>query len=793
MHLRLNNQLADKTKIMKNFIAILRRYSVAMVMNFAGLVMALTAFMVLMLQVRYQVNFDKDHPTSGRIYRVDKVGAADDDIFKNIIPRGYADDIIGSSPHIIAGTIDCPFIGETVFNAIREDGMPAFVFKSKANIIYPDFFEVFGTEFIEGSVGALNDLSQIAIPESLAKKLYGNESAIGHILTHNEGYQFGAGRTKEFSVGAVYKDFPANSQIGNHIYLNVGQLHEGNYGGANFACWVLLDSSDSKELVEQNFNDNYNYEDTDWLTDIELTPIEDIYFEDAGSAIWKTGSRKQVWMLICISILVMLIGGINYATFFTSLAPMRVKAVNTRKVLGSSVAKLRSELILEAVLFSIAAFAVALGIVSPVSQWLVSQGVSDMIFDFASQFPVMLIAGLISIVIGLVAGLYPSFYVTSLPTAFALQGNFAFSLAGRRFRTVMITLQFAITFALMIFALTVYRQNEYMTGYDTGFEKDRIAVVQISAEQYQFKSEWLQERLCSLPEVEDVAFALEGMGFSDSYSTFTLELGGQQVRCFSIYCSHNFLDVMGIPVVDGRNFLVSDVGNAIMNQTLKDLGGKIEITEGMGSIIGQTGDVRINSLRNDTAPICYIYVPKDFATLGYTYIRLQDGYDKTDMTEKINAILAEMDPSYLFEVEFYDDVMERVYESEIKQGKIISIFSLLAAALSLIGVFGQVLLDVQYRRRDLAVKKVYGAETAGLVLDGLKRYAMIGIVSYAIAVPAAYYAVSRWLENFVDHTGMSAWIFILTFVLIMTLTIAVAGFQYWSSANADPAEALKKE
>ena len=778
---------------MKNFIAILRRYSVAMVMNFVGLVLALTAFMVLMLQVGYQMDFDKEHPTSGRIYRVDKVGAADDDIFKNIIPRGYADDVIKSSPHIIAGSIDCPFIGETVFNAILDNDSPAFIFKSETNVIYPDFFKVFGIEFIEGSAEALNDLSQIAIPESLAKKLYGNESAIGHIMTHNEGYQFGEGRTKEFSVGAVYKDFPENSQIGNHIYLHVGSLHEGNYGGANFACWVLLDSSDNKELVEQNFNDNYNYTDSEWLTDIELTPIEEIYFEDEGSTIWRTGSKKQAWMLICISILVMLIGGINYATFFTSLAPMRVKAVNTRKVLGSSIGKLRGELILEAVLFCFAAFSIALAVISPVSRWLMSQGISDMAFDFTSQFSLILITGSISIAIGLVAGLYPSFYVTSLPTAFALQGNFAFSIAGRRFRTVMIALQFAITFALMIFALTVYRQNEYMTGYDTGFEKDRIAVVQISSEQYQFKSEWLQERLCSLPEVEDVAFALEGMGFSDSYSTFTLELGGEQVRCFSIYCSHNFLDVMGIPVIDGRNFLVSDVGNAIMNQTLKDLGGKIEITEGMGSVIGQTGNVRINSLRNETAPICYIYVPKDFATLGYTYIRLQEGYDKTDVTEKISEILYEMDPSYLFEVEFYDEVMERVYEYEIKQGKIISIFSLLAAALSLIGVFGQVLIDVQYRRRDLAVKKVYGAEIPRLVLDGLKRYMVIGTISYIIAVPTAYYAVNRWLESFVEHNGMSALTFILTFVVIMTLTIAVAGFQYWSGANADPAGALKKE
>ena len=780
---------------MKNFIAILRRYRVAMVMNFVGLVLAFTAFIVLLTQVEHQINFDRHYPTAGRIYRVDKVGIGNDDIFRNIVPRGYADDIIGSSPHIVAGSIDCPFMGESVFNAVMDNGSIPFAFKTETNVIYPDLFEIFGVEIVEGSADALNDLSQIAIPQSLARKLYGDESAIGRIMTHNEGYKFGAGRTKQFSVGAVYKDLPKNSQPGNKIYLNIGSLHEGNFGGANFACWVLLDSSDSKELVEQNFNENYNYTDSDWLTDIELTPIESIYFEDEGSTIWKTGSRKQAWVLICISILVMLIGGINYATFFTSLAPMRVKAVNTRKVLGSSVWKLRGELILEAVLFCIAAFAVALAVTSPISEWLATQGVSDMAFRFSSHCSLIMLSGAISIVIGLVAGMYPSIYVTSMPTAFALQGNFAFSAAGRRFRTILISLQFAITFILMIFALNVFRQNEYMISYDTGFEKDQIAVVELSSEQYQFKSEWLQERLCSLPEVEDVAFALEGMGFSDSYSTFTFELEGQEVRCFSIYCSHNFLDVMGIPVIEGRNFMESDayLGCAIMNKTLKDKGVKISTMEGVGEVIGQTGEVRVNSLRHETAPICYIIVPKEFATMNFTYIRLKSGYDRQDVTDKIEAVLKEMDPTYPFEIEFYDDVMERVYEPEIKQGKIISIFSILAAALSLIGVFGQVLLDVQYKRRDLAVKKVYGADTAGLVMDGLKRYTLIAAVAFAIAVPVACFAVSRWLENFTEHIAMSAWTFILTFIVILALTLLIAGLQFWRSATTDPAEVLRKE
>ena len=101
--------------------------------------------------------------------------------------------------------------------------------------------------------------------------------------------------------------------------------------------------------------------------------------------------------------------------------------------------------------------------------------------------------------------------------------------------------------------------------------------------------------------------------------------------------------------------------------------------------------------------------------------------------------------------------------------------------------------DVQYSRRDLAVKKVYGAETANLVADGMKRYIVIAVVSFIIAAPTAYFAVNRWLENFAEHSGLSPWTFILTLLMIMSLTIAIAGLQYYRSATADPAEALKKE
>lgn len=778
---------------MKNFLAILKRYTLAMLMNFAGLVLAFTAFMALMLQVDYQQSFDKTHPTSGRIYRVDKVGIGKDDVFRNILPRGYVDDIIGSSPHIQAATISCPFIEEGVFYALRENSIESFAFKSKWDVCYPEIFEVFGTEIIEGSARNLESYSNIAIPESLARRLYGNESAYGKVITSDRMFGFSDANAREMVVGAVYKDFPANSQMRNCIYRHIGTMQQGNYGGANFACWLLLDSPESKTLVEENFNSSFDYgESSDWLTDIELTPIENIYFDDEGSAIYRNGSRGQMWLLICISILVMLIGGINYSTFFTALAPIRVKTINTQKVLGSSQFQLRKGLIVEAVVFCLCAFAVSLCIIAPVTEWLHTQGLTESYFILAGEFPLVILSAGIAVCTGLAAGIYPSFYVTSLPPALALKGNFAFSLSGRKFRTIMMVLQYVISFALLVFVASVYKQNKFMMEHDLGFDKEQVLVTRISQKHYLEKEDWLRERLRSLPDVEDVAYASDLVGGEDVYGVTTLNLRGEDVRTFTIYCSYNFLDVLGIPVVKGRNFLESDTKDtlyhAIMNQKVKDLGGKIEET-----IIGQSGPVRVNSMRNESAPLLYIVLPDGFAALDYTYIRLRNGSDKAEALEKVYSVLKEMDSDYLFEVQHYDRILGILYEPEVKQGKIISLFTLLAAALSLIGVFGQVLLDVQYRKRDIAVKKVYGAETSALVIGGLRKYFTLVMVSFAIAVPVAWYAVNLWLQNFAERAGISFLIFIGSFIAIQALTIAIVVLQYWRAATLDPADTLQKE
>lgn len=768
----------------------------AMVMNLIGLTLGFTAFMVLMVQVGYERGFDRNHPTSGRIYRVDKTGTGKDDIFRNILPRGYADDIITCSPHIEAGSITCPFIGDIIFSAAKEDGRMQDVFKSRINVVYPEFFKVFGAEFVEGSAGALADDTTVAIPQSLAEKLFSGEPAVGKVLSHNEQYIFGEERGLNLVVGAVYRDFPENSQIRNDIYLNAGDIQKGSYGGANFNCYLLLDSPDSREVVESTFNGAFDY-DSDWLTDIELTPVEDIYFSDAGSAIYKNGSRSRMWILICISFAVLLIGGINYTTFFTALAPMRVRNINTRKILGSSVPALRASLVLEAVLFSGAAFVLALCIIAPASSALAAEGLVDMPFRLPQQVSLTVASALTALLIGLIAGLFPSVYVTSLPPALALKGDMQYSLSGKRFRSVMMILQYSVSFVLLIFVISLYRQNHYLISRDNGFEKDRVAVVKISQNHYAKSAEWLRQSLMALDEVEDVAFSMECMGGSDVYNTSTFDYNGRPIRTYVFYCSPNFLSVMGIPVVEGRNFSESDrTGRSvIINRAAADQG--IDMYAGGAldgfEIIGQTGDVCINSLRQEVSPVCYIALPEGYSSMTWTYIRLADGYDRLECVSMINAVLSGMDPAYLFETMLYDSILGELYRPEIKQEKVVSLFSMLAAVLALVGIFGQVLLDLQYSRRTIAIRKVYGADNCPLIRETLAKYAARLLAAFLIAVPPGWFAIVRWQESFVEKVGVSGLEFVAAFAAIGLLTLAVVALMSWRAVSANPVNSLKTE
>ena len=777
--------------ILRNLKSLIRRYPVAVVLNFTGLVAALLAFALIFLQADYELSFDKCHPTAERVFRADKKG--DESLFRNILPRGFADDIIASSAHIEAGCTLVPFFGE-VFFSIAEEGKMTNGFKRELIFASERFIDVFGLKMVEGDAHALEGPNAVIIPRSLADNLFSGEPALGKLLKIDAKFRELPGET---TVTGVYEDLPANTQIGNNLYMTVGDIHKGSYGAANFVCYLLLDDAGNAMAVADEFNAHFDFPPQgDWLTPIELVPLTSIYFRNEGN-IYKSGSRSQLLLLIAIAILILGIGLINFTNFYVALTPLRIRSVNLQKILGSSTRRLRAMVVAEAVIWCICAFAVAALLLGPVSDALVTRGVLMQSFSIGKHWSLLLFVGTVAVATGIIAGIWPGIYSTSGQPAIILKGNYGLSASGKTLRSVLVGVQFVISTALLIFVLFVQRQSKFMQEYPCGYDKNNLAVVDIGGENCRNKADWLRERLCSLPEVEDVAYAMDIVGGSDIYPTEGVDFGRGPVMMSMIYCSWSLPQVLGLNILEGRGFRENDLGPILFTRDMKDYGAEARVYPeefGEGApVVGFVNNVNITSMRKADGPVGFQVGGQDFFSMPFTYIRLTEGADRLSAVEKIQEVLTEMDPTMPFEVQFYDAIGKNLYSGEERLRLAVWLFSLLAVLLSLVGIWGQVLMDVQYKRMEISVKRVFGADMGQITGEGLMLYLRTVAICYVIAAPVGWLVVRYYLQQFSHRVGFLPSVFLLALVIVGVLCSAVVLYHYLKTARMNPAEALKSE
>jgi len=350
--------------IIRNFINVLIRFKVATILNVAGLAVAFAAFLIIMMQVSFERNFDRCHPDSTRIYRM---GLSFPDGASMIHCRPLIEAFIHSSPHIEAGTLINPYIGEMYVTVTRKEGKQGF--KETIITCHPEITRMFQFTMCEGESSCLSEPEKALMPESMAHRLFGKESAIGKQIVPDGGIWTKPG-VKYLVVGGVYKDFPENTQLKNVIYTEMSPDYAlTNWISSNYFCYVMLDPSVSPKEVAENFDAHFDYSKQygDMAKDIhaELVPLTDIYYmnEDSSGSLVKSGSAEKARLLMLIAFLVIIVAGINFTNFSTSLAPLRIKSINTQKVLGSSAGILRASLLFEAVGISLLAFLCSLFIV----------------------------------------------------------------------------------------------------------------------------------------------------------------------------------------------------------------------------------------------------------------------------------------------------------------------------------------------------------------------------------------------------------------------------------------------
>ena len=787
--------------IIRNFTSIFRKFVTANLLNLLGLSLAFASFFVIMTQVIYDLGYNKSFTEHEKLFRLTmKLGPGMED-YGVTLPRPLVEQLAAASPHIKGYGIE---EGWTRIDQFLVDDQ-----EYSLNLVYGinDFMSVFKPTVICGDLKGLNQLGNIVLPRSEAMRIFGTVNAVGKTLKYKWVDDW------IFNVCAVIEDYPENNFLHGISFRGIND-NEGNYRNWNYQAYIRVDDvanlpnviTAMRQKAIELFKDDFNMktQQEEEALQVVLTPIADTHFAKDLSK--DSPSRGSVYLLICFSLLIVVIAAVNFMNFTLAETPLRIRSINTQKVLGASTASLRGSLLAEAVIISLLAFVGAMAMVYVAHDLGLQELVQGSIL-LQDNLWLVGITLLISIVVGLLAGAYPSYYVTSFPPALVLKGSFGLSPKGRVLRTILICLQFIISFILVIGVGIMYLQSYLIYHTDYGFDKDEVMVVQ-TAPDTRNKVDAIDADLRSISGIEGASLAMTVLGTGDRYMTWGRGEGNKHMNFTCIFVDWRFLEVMGIDIKEGRNFRKDDGNVYIFNESAKKqypwLAVDQPITDGDFPVVGFCKDIKYATLRVDDSqhPIAF-FVPNpgsewwgDGSWRNVLLVRVAKGVDKQEAKQKVMDVVNKYEKSFPLDtsgLRYMDVELERAYKQEHLFTKQILLFSLLAILISIIGVFGLTMFESEYRRKEIGIRKVFGSSTKEILMMFWRRYLYILLGCFVVAAPIGYLLGQHWLEGFAVRTAISPLLFVVSFLLITLITMLTVTYQSWKNATENPVNSIKNE
>ena len=792
--------------IIRNFTSMFRKFVSASLLNLLGLSLAFASFFVIMTQVNYDLGYNKSFTEHEKLFRLTmKLGPGMED-YGVTLPRPLVEQLAAASPHVKGYGIE---EGWTRIDQFLVDDQ-----EYSLNLVYGihDFMSVFKPTVICGDLKGLNQLPNIVLPRSEAMRIFGTANAVGKTLKYKWVEDW------IFNVCAVIEDYPENNFLHGISFRGLND-NEGNYQNWNYQAYIRVDDSANlpnvitamRQKAIELFKDDFNMttpQEKEALQ-VVLTPIADTHFAkdlSKDSPNIKSVNRSSVYLLICFSLLIVIIAAVNFMNFTLAETPLRIRSINTQKVLGASTASLRGSLLAEAVIISLLAFAGAMAMV-----WLAHDlGLQELVQGSILLQDNLWLAGitlLISIVVGLLAGAYPSYYVTSFPPALVLKGSFGLSPKGRVLRTSLICLQFVVSFMLVIGVGIMYQQSYLIFHTDYGFDKDEVMVVP-TAPDTRNHADAIDADLRKIPGIEGASLAQSVLGSSDRYQTWGRGEGDKHMTFACIFVDWRFLSVMGIDIVEGRNFRQTDGDVFIFNESAKKKYPWLAVDKPINDedmpVVGFCEDIKYTTLRVDDSqlPIAFLVPSResffwnDGYWRNYLLVRVAKGVDKREAKEKVLDVVLKYEHESkpdISDLRYVDDELEKSYHQERLFTQQILLFSLLAILISIIGVFGLTMFESEYRRKEIGIRKVFGSSTKEILMMFWKRYLYILLGCFVVAAPIGYLLGQHWLEGFAVRTAISPLLFLVSFLLIALITLLTVTYQSWKNANENPVNSIKTE
>lgn len=791
----------------------IKRHKGYSIINIAGLAVGISCFILLMLYVQYETSFDAFHKKADRIYRIIRKTPAHIYSGKELraqTPGPLAQTLMKEYPEVIHATKIGLYFTELLFTHENQ------TFYEKGISADKNFFKVFSFQLEKGNPEtALAEPFAIVLTERLAEKYFGAEEPIGKTIKINENYNV--------KITGIVREIPKNSHLQFDYIMSIISLKltqgKNNYlvrwdTPNNFQTYIELHKdTDYKELEKKlpafakRYVGHLERNQKGQMESYHLQPLKNIHLDShVEDAISANSKKLYIYIFTIIACVILLIACINYMNLTTASASKRSREIGIRKVVGALRQQLIKQFLFESIILTVIAFSAAVLIVTlilPLFNSFIDRNITFNILGNSN-----IIVGFIALLIftGILSGLYPSLVISSFQPVKILKGAHNSFSKKSSLRNSLVVFQFCLSILLIVGAVVIVKQLSFIRNKELGFNREQILVVTVRDDRILRSYPSIKNALLQYPNITGISksndLPITQGSTGDVFVEGTDAGPGNEFKPYIVYVDQDFLDVYEIELISGRNFSMEftneSLNSVIINETAaKMLGWKEPIGKQCrtwpaenGKVIGVIQDFHFHSLYNRIEPLILTYAPPHMGR--YLSIKISSGnIEKT--TDFINKTFKSFGSNRPLECFFLDDAFDSIYKAEQRLGVAFNYFSGLALFIACLGLSGLSSYIAETRTKEIGIRKVLGATAPRIAFLLYGKFALTILIANMIAFPIAYYASSKWLENFAYKISIDIWVFLLPAVISFAISFLTVSYQTIKAAYANPVDSLRYE
>lgn len=783
-----------------------------------GLAIGVAACFLISLYVTDELNYDKYFTHGDRIYRVVASVALDNGKQERFVdfPAPAATAFEQDYPEVEkAGR----YLSSALFgageNEIRRSDRTENLHEQGFAYFDQKLMELLDLPVVAGSLQhALTEPNTIVITQRKAEKYFPGEDAIGKTFVINNDDK------RLFKIGAVIKDFPANSHLQFDFLMTLTgvEFWQGEqtwWMASNYPTYVLLKPNTNIEAFERKLTKGIlkkyylpamlaagqvNAHELVKNARLDLQPISEVHLDGSVGDGLPHGDMRFIWLFSAVAGFIVIIACINFINLSTAKSANRAKEVGLRKTVGSVRSNLVKQFLTESFVFSL--FSIIAGVIMA---WLLLPSF-NVLANKSLTFPWTIwwiVPGmlLVALLVGVLAGLYPAFYLSAFKPVNVLKGAVSKGSKNSATQSALVVFQFATSIVLIISTVVIYRQMNFILNTKLGFEKDQVVMLEgvntVGDKIPALKSELLKLSNVEYVSVSDYLPIRGSKRDGNSFHNDGMERVEKGVNAQKWIVDPDYIKTLGMKIVDGRDFnpdMISDSTSIIISQTmakqlnLADPVGKVIQNWQKYTVIGVVEDFHFESMKENIGSVCFVV-----GTSPSMILIKANGSQMQETISGISEVWNKFSPNQSIRFNFLNDKYAMTYADVDRTGKIFTTFAVLAIIVACLGLFALSAFMVEQRSKEISIRMVLGASMNNVFLLLTQNFVMLVVISFVIAAPIAWYLMNKWLQDFAYKTSITWDIFVVSGVCALIVALATVSYQAIRAALVNPITNLRSE